>query len=363
MTRLFLLIGSLIPALAWAATSTTPTTVEAVAGTWRAQTTAFARVSARQQGRLSLPFDAIITSVAIEPGTRVAQGQVLLRFDAPLLRRHLGAWDSARESLDLARERLRVLREARKQHARTRQEVIGAEQALLAAQDRLDQDWTRLASDLQALHLSKDAQALTRAIRDQGLAVTAQALSRVQAPFAGFVGELGVTRGTEIRAAAVVLELENLDRVALDAGIAPAQLPAWRGGQTYWSDHNETGPLIVPEGEPARFDAASGLWQRRFIADNVPARLQDGAWVQVVHQGPPQAVVWVPATAVVARDAKTWCMTLSAGHVKAQPVRVGTAVDGRVPVLQGLSAGTAVVSEGAYELLYSDLKSLIQFED
>jgi len=44
-------------------------------------------------------------------------------------------------------------------------------------------------------------------------------------------------------------------------------------------------------------------------------------------------------------------------------ITVGGARNGRVPVLSGLMSGQQVVRENGYELLYRDLKELIQFVD
>lgn len=102
----------------------------------------------------------------------------------------------------------------------------------------------------------------------------------------------------------------------------------------------------------------------RFEADNPDLLLRDNAWVEVIHRAAPVPVLWVPAAAVVARNGRTWCIVVREGRPQPVEVRVGpVADDGRIPVLAGLKPQAQVVTEGAYELLYRDVKELIKFED
>ena len=56
----------------------------------------------------------------------------------------------------------------------------------------------------------------------------------------------------------------------------------------------------------------------------------------------------IPASAVFMVDNTSYLFVQTApGHFKRQSVKVGTESDGEIPVLEGLTAGQSVVTEGA----------------
>ncbi len=339
-----------------------PPTTPAVAGTWQPRATAFARVSARQQAVLNLPFSARITVLLVEPGTRVQAGEELARFEAPLFRRHLAVWQQARREQALALERLQVLREGEKEHAITRRDLARGEQAVAETEGKARLAWETLAADLDLIHVTIDTGTLARRIGKQGLQAVARSLGRLRAPFAGVVTDRQAALGEQLAAGEPVLELEALDSVYVDVGVTETSLPVWQDGETHWQAGEEKIGLQPLEGVPL-YDAGTGLWQLRFKTVNPGLVLRDGAWIEVEHVAAPQAVVWVPAAAVVARSAKTWCIVRDGDRFRPVEVRIGTATGERIPILSGIEAGSRVVSEGAYELLYRDLKDLIKFVD
>lgn len=342
-----------------------PVTEAAVAGTWQPLASAFAQVSAHQQALLRLPFFARIVALNVEPGTRVAAGDELLRFDAPLLHQHLASWKQSLLELLLAKKRLHVLRESEQQHVITRRERVAGEQAVAQAEGKSSLAWEILAADLDLLHTPIDKKTLESRISKDSLQTVARSLGRLRAPFAGVVTVRRAALGEQLSAGSPLLELEALNPVYVDVGVPARELPLWREGKTYWLMHKHRVSLQLLDGVPL-YDAGTGLWLRRYESKNPGDLLRDGAWIEVHHRGVPQAVVWVPAAAVVARNGKTWCVIQepqNKARFKAVEVRVGAASDGRIPVLSGLDAGTKVVTRGAYELLYRDIKALIKFVD
>jgi len=356
------LVVAILSSWMLAAQGGTPPTALAVAGTWQPRATAFARVSARRQAVLRLPFSARITALPVEPGMRVTAGEELARFEAPLLRRHLAAWQQARQEQALARERLQMLREGEAAHAITRRDLAQGEQAMAAARGKANLAWETLAADLDLIHVTSDAGVLAKRLDGQGVRAVARSLGRLRAPFAGVVTDRRVALGEQLAAGDPVLELEALDSVYVDVGVSGRRLAIWRDGETHWQAGEKPIALRPLDGMPL-YDAATGLWRLRFETDNPGLALRDGAWIEVEHLGAARSVVWVPAQAVVARNGKTWCIVQAGDRFRAAEVQVGAAVEGRIPVLSGLEAGSRVVIEGAYELLYRDLKELIKFVD
>ncbi len=358
--HLFLFLMMLCAMPAWANAVVTET---AIAGTWRPLTSAFAHVSAHQQAVLSLPFFVRIVALNVEPGTRVAAGDELLRFDAPLLHQHLASWKQALLELRLAKKRLHVLRQSEQQHVITRRERVAGEQVVARAEGKSTLAWEILAADLDLLHIHIDKKTLKDRIHKDNLQIVARSLGRLLAPFAGIVSARRAALGEQLPAGSPLLELDVLDPVYVDVGVPARELPLWRGGKTWWLGHKHRVSLQLLAGVPL-YDASSGLWLRRYESKNPGALLRDGAWIEVHHRGASQAVVWVPAAAVVARNGKTWCVIhQKQDQFKAVEVHVGAASDGRIPILSGLKAGTKVVTRGAYEWLYRDIKELIKFVD
>ena len=359
MRKPMVFVLCLLPSLVGASE---PATAVAEAGDWQPTRTAFARVSPRQQAMPGLPFDARIVELNVEPGARVAAGDELARFDAPLLRQHLATWQQALLEVRLAQKRLQVLRESESQHAITRRERVAGEQAVAQAQGKARMRWETLAADLDLLHIKGDAKTLEARIAKEGVPAVARALGRLRAPFAGIVTARQVALGVQVEAGKPVLELEALEQVYLDVGVPQTALSVWKAGETRWHAGTAQGPLRPLDGA-ALYDADTGLWLVRYQAGNPDRVLRDGAWIEVEHVGAPQAVVWVPAAAVVARNGKTWCVVQDGDQFTPVEVEVGPAVGERVPVVAGIKAGDRVVTDGAYELLYRDLKELIRFVD
>ncbi len=357
-----LVIHATLGAVPTQADNALPTTV-ATAGEWRPMQAAYAQVSAQRQAVLKLPFAARIRSLAVEPGARVGPGDTLATFDAPQLRRHLAAWQLARHGSELAQQQLKVLRQNRRENTITRGELLAGEQTAAKAVAEAELAWQTLAADLDLLNLAMDAEDLAQRVDAHGLSRVARELGRLQAPFAGMVIARRATLGEQLAAGDPILELESLKRVYLDVEVAESALPNWQHGQTYWP--GTSGKIALqPLGGVPRLDPDSGLWLLRFTADNPGYRLHDGAWVEVQHLGEPLPVAWLPAAAVVSRNGRHWVMVSSAGSFKPVEVQTGAAgSDGRIPVTKGIGPGTTVVTEGAYELLYRDLKDLIKFVD
>ena len=357
----FLILAGLA-AMTIPASATGPATARAEAGPWQPRQRALARVSARQQAVLSLPFAARILRLAVEPGARVAAGDLLAQFDAPRLRQHLAAWQQARREVALARKRLATLRQDLARHTVTHRDLLTGQQHLAQAEGSERMAWETLAADLDLLHVGATPDTLARRLRHQDLARVARDLGRLRAPFAGLVTRRQVALGEQVSQGTPLFELEALQQVYLDVGVPRSELADWSGGRARWQAAGRQGPLQPLDGAPL-YDPGTGLWLLRYQAENPGLVLRDGAWVEVTHLGARRQVAWVPAAAVVSRNGKDWCLVRHGRGFEPVAVVVGPPQDGRIPILSGLSAGTEVVTRGAYELLYRDLKDLIEFVD
>ncbi len=357
------LLPALLLGCSVAAAADAPPSVPATAGTWRPREPALAHVVAGQRAELRLPFAARITDLAVEAGARVQEGDLLARLEAPSLRRHLAAWRQALRQQSLAGQGLRILRREAKSHVVTRAAVVQAEQDQARARTQAEAARAVLAGDLDALHQPLPSPALAQRIDTAGLTTVTGELSRLRAPFSGLVERRLASPGERLAAGAPILELAALDTVLLDVEVPRAALARWRDGESYWQAAGRKVVLHPLAGVP-RYDPATGLWRLRFRSANPDLALRDGMWIEVTHRGPARTVVWVPAEAVAARNGRAWCIVQQArGGLRPVAVTTGPEQQGRIPVLTGLQPGQRVVTRGAYELLYRDLKELIRFED
>lgn len=332
-------------------------------GPWQPRQQALGRVTPEREATLGLPFAARITSPVVEIGTRVRKGQVLMRFKSPTLAGHLTSWRQAGKEQALARRDLALLRAGGKTHTVTRHDRLQGEQALTRREGATRLAWQVLAADLLGLNIETDADSLSRRLQRVGRQEILSDLSRLLAPFDGLVTERRVSPGAQVAAGTPILRLEALQSVYVDVEVGERALTTWRsGGKTRWRSATGWIELQPAAGRPV-YDADSGLWRLRFRSRNPGLALRRGRWLEVEHLGPARTVYWVPDAAVVARNGRTWCVIERDGHFASVEVEAGPASDGRTPILSGLGAGDQVVTEGAYERLYHDIKGLIRFVD
>ena len=337
-------------------------TIRAVSGPWHARSVAFGKVRARADSPIVLPFAVRVTSTEAAPGKIVAAGAVLLGFDAPALQEAVGAYASARRNLTASSRRLALLSVNQEQHLATRTDVAAAEQDLERVRGQADAAWTHLRGIFVTTG-ARWTRSQIDARLDSGDAAAWSGLSGVlRAPFAGMVVTRVPAVGAWVEAHRPVMELEDLTEVYVTVGVPQGALDKWRGGEARIQDGAASIPLNLLPGA-AGMDSSSGLRLLRYRAVNAEGHLGDGQWVRVVHRSAAQSVSWVPAAAVARRGGKAWCLVMEAGGPHPVPVRVGRQQAGRIPVLEGLEAGEEVVAEGAYELLYGDLKQLVKFVD
>lgn len=349
-----------LPALA----SPTITTHTPIPGPYQERTTAFAQVISQESTQISLPFQARLLKLGAEPGSMVGPGYILARFQAPQLRTHLSQWQQAITLAELASQRLQSLQESGRQHITTRQAILAGEEHLSRATANCARAWDTLAADLTFLNNSQPREELRRSLASQGLDDLLAELTIIRAPFAALVRRRPVAQGGMAVPGQVIYELENLDRVYLEVLIPARQRSLWqRGAIQPVGPYPQVSIQSIPQATP-RYDQSSGLWLLRLLAVNPGHTLRDGLLLELSCLGAPQPALWLPQAAVVSRNNKTWVVIEDKpDHFQPVAVTVGQGKDNMIPILSPLSPQAKVVSKGAYELLYRDLKDLIKFVD
>jgi RND family efflux transporter MFP subunit len=336
--------------------------VPAEPGQWRQEIMAFGLVTAQAKSNIMLPFSLKVTDVQVEPGLPVSTGTVLFRFRAPDLLKNISKYANHRKLLIVAEKQQEIVRKGTIEHTLTRRDVVNTEETVALYRADLELSWDTLQTALELLNNDmkrKDANVLLDKNTPQ---VVADILGELRAPFSGIVKNRPPQVGTWMRPNSPLLKFEDLRQVYVSVSISEKELNNWLNGETVIEKGNKIFKLKRLTGQPG-IDIHSGMRQLLFKTDNPEILLRDGQWVQVMHRSPPQPVAWIPATAVVSRNNKTWCIIAEDQTYTPQQINVGNASNGKVPVLSGLKAGQQVVRENGYELLYRDLKELIQFVD
>ena len=331
-------------------------------GLWQQEFMAFGQVTARAESNITLPFSLKITRVEVEPGQTVPSGESLLYFDSPYLLKNLNAYQNSRKLLKLAKKRQQVIRQSAKEHTLTRRQVVGGEQSLVQQISEWERCWDRVRTDLMILNNDMAQAALDALLdKDDPAGVTA-VVGVLRAPFGGTVINRPPQIGLWIKANTSLLEFEDLHRVYVTVAVPENHLSDWLNGETMIEKKKKIFKLKRLTGEPG-IDLRSGMRLLMFTVDNPEIMLRDGEWIWVRHQSPEEQVVWIPAEAVVGRNNKTWCIIYKDQKYTPRRLETGASVAGKTPVISGLEPGQEVVTENAYELLYRDLKELVQFVD
>ena len=345
------------------ASAETYPTVIGKPGQWQQQFTAFGQVMARTETTIRLPFALKVTKVQINPGQHVSSGDVLLHFKAPHLLQNLQKYAHHRTLILLAKQQQNVIRQGVMEHTITRNEVVRAKQQFVQYDVQKKQSWNAIHTDLMMIHNKIKQQDLDLLLDRKSPQDVADILAVLKAPFTGIVINRPPQAGLWIQAATPLFELEDLHQVYIQVAVSEQALQDWQDGETLIETRDKSTLILQPlTGEPG-IDPASGMRLVLFTLDNRKTSYRDGQWLQVKHLGPTRSVLWIPAAAVVNRNNKTWCIIKKDQHFTPRPIKTGTPLAGRIPILSGLGARQQVVIENSYELLYQDLKKLVQFVD
>jgi len=332
-------------------------TVQPKSGNWQQRYEAFGKVTAQSESFLQLPYSIHITKVLVSQGEFVKAHQAILQFEAPQLHREISNYQAIHKMVVVSKKQLNYLQGIRKKQLIPSEKVYNAEQLLAQLEAKENLAWEQLHADFAVLGHNYDQVSFNRLlITKNKMATVTQIVSELRAPFAGRVINRPPSAGVWIERGKQLIELEDISRVYVTVAVPDTQLSKWLTGKTLLSKARLLSDI-------PSIDTDSGLRQLHFQAKNPNQQLQEGEWIRVVHLSPAVKVLWLPETAVVSRNGKAWCVVKDGKEFKPVEIKVGVAEQGKIPVLSGLKKHQLVVTEGAYELLYKDLKSLIKFVD
>ena len=319
------------------------------------QTTGVVQPNSYRETPVMSLVGGIVRSVGPELGQSVRKGQTIAVVSSNDLA------DAQSKYLSVVAE----LDEHHKHHARTEKLVeIGA-----ASREELEMAASKLkAAESEVANLRQRLLLLgLSSQRVSALRSTSQISSEVSlpAPASGTVTSRTVNAGEVIEANKELLRVTDLSRV-------------WVVGQVYEKDlgkvHIGSGASITTDAYPGRIfrgqisyvdpkvDPQTRTAQARIELANPGQQLKIGMYVNVAFAAlgvPGSSVPVVPVTAVQSLGNRqvVFVATSDANVFAMRPVRVGSETNGYYPVLEGLSVGDRIVSEGSFMLRAEWLKT------
>lgn len=282
-----------------------------------------------------------VASVAVEVGSVVAAGDVLLRIDDRTLASQLAQSDAQ------VREAQTNLETARRKAARIR-ELADAQ--MVALQD---------AEEAEAARANAQAR-LNTAIASRDAARVQRDFTVVRAPAAGVVSARSVQPGQVVGAGTELLRLIRDGRLEWRAELAEGDLPSVGVGTAV---RVETAGGGTVEGAVRTVSPGLDAQNRTgtvYVDLPDPGPLRAGMFAQGrLALGRAQALL-VPGDAVVRRDGRAYVFTVDDGRVREHAVELGGAHGDLVEVRAGLAQGDRVVARGAGFLGDGDLVRVVE---
>ena len=263
----------------------------------------------------------VVTRVNCHEGERVAMGALLFQLDS---RAADVAAGKAQDAVEFARKTYERQKKLLEVDGTSQKQFQEAEQALQSAR-----------SDLSA-------------------AQTQQALLRINAPLAGTISRIRVKPGEAVDLSSTLAEMVDLERLVASAGVPSSELANVKAGQAAEVAADKSTPAVSgtvvyvgPQVDPKTGTA--------LVRVSLPASaaLRPGQFVTLrIVTRESRDCLAVPVESVVRNpDGRTVIAVVRDGRAVQLPVQTGLLDNGLVEIqAQGLQAGAAVVTEGAYGL-------------
>lgn len=201
------------------------------------------------------------------------------------------------------------------------------------------------AAEIEQLSARRDA---NRAGLDAANSRLAEAT--VRAPFAGRVGLRRVSPGSLVGPDTIITTLDDTDTIKLDFAVPEARLAQLQPGLTVearsiaWPDQVFEGVVASVD---TRVDPVSRSVTVRAHIPNPNARLRPGMFLTVTLLNRNVQTLMIPEQAIVPEQSRQFVFVVdNDGVVHKREVRTGRRRPGEVEVLDGLTEGEQVITEG-----------------
>ncbi len=271
-----------------------------------------ARLAAARHATISTRISATVLEVLVEEGSKVAQGELLVRLSDADVRGQLDAADTALRSAAAYERRIAELLATR-----------------AATPVELEQAQAQRAQAAAAVAGARATLAYTQ----------------LRAPFAGTVQARRVTAGDLVGPGQPILEVEG-GALEVQATLSEAEAQGLRIGQrARFATAEAQGEAEITALTPG----GDALTHRRSLRARVVGAgkdLRSGSFARLEVPGAsPSRAAWLPRTALVERGDLTGVFVAKDGKAYLRWVALGEPVGDRVPVRAGLEPGEAVIDE------------------
>lgn len=252
-----------------------------------------------------------------------------------------------------------------KLHVRAAMDGVAKGQRLL---DLYVPDWVAAQEDylvakrLQGKGLETLADAARQRMRQAGMSEAhiaqvertgqVQARVTVTAPASGVVTELSVREGATVMEGALLMRINELTTVWVQAEVPESQSAAVAMGTQVTAStpalpgevFRGTVQALLPEVDPA-----TRTRKARMVLTNPGGKLVPGMFVQMtLGAGSPKPALLVPAESLVRTGKRTLVMLVEDGAYRPVEVQVGREQNGQAEILLGLTQGQKIVLSGQF---------------
>jgi len=260
---------------------------------------------------------AAITAIYFEEGQAVEQGTVLLELE------------SSEPLADLAAAKAALV-DSESQYRRS---------------NELFKTRVVSASALEQLEARRDA--------DKAAVNAAQARLNqtvIRAPFAGQLGLRRVSMGSIVSPTTIITTLDDTSQIKLDFDVPEVFLSRLNKGLTVTA-RSAAWPELLFNGQvdsiDTRVDPVSRTITVRALVPNDNGRLRPGMFLTVTLLKEDVEALMVPEQAIVPERSKQYVFVVGQGKLaELREVHTGRRRPGQVEILDGISAGELVISEG-----------------
>ncbi len=257
-----------------------------------------------------------VKAINFEDGDSVVKGEVLVQ-------------------LNDAEERARIeelkanIAEAKRQYTR----IVDLRQSNATSEQLLDEQQARV----KALEAQLD------------IAIAQRDDLRISAPFSGLLGNRAISVGSLVQPGNTITTLDDISVVKVDFNIAENHLASVTKGQTLTAS-SVAYPGIEFEGVitniDTRLDPVSRSIRIRATIDNKSTRLRPGMLLTVVVEKRVLNTLALPEKALVPVQDKQFVYVVKDNVAHQTEVQIGERRPGLVQIVNGLSSGEEVITEG-----------------
>lgn len=316
--------------------------------------------------RLGVRTQGSVTKVYVGLGDHVTKGQILARFHADEVRdtramyrgavsereRASAAAAQAQRNLDRAKRLLELEAGSLQQVELAQQDLVTAQAAVERAKIEVDRTTDLLEDDLK---VPAEPTPNRKDETEDEVPIIAQA--------DGFVLEKNVTPGRTVEPDSVTFVIGDLANVWMLASVRQEDLAKLRMGQRAYvilDDGNRLSGTVTNLGQ--QFDPATRMMQVRIEVANPQNRLRPQMLADAeipVGSGKPALMVSSDAVQQINGQDSVF-VRIGPDHFVLRAVKTGQTVDGKTPILEGLSAGDQVVVHGSFVLKSQLLRASVE---